>query len=92
MKLQKKELIKLNQEVPMVETTKEGRLRGGFVSLKILETEAEEKNVNKNGAFCSCGCYKNPKNCFATTKPTETSEETTVEPTAIGNIFSSMLF
>lgn len=92
MKLICKEFIELKQDVPMVETTKEGLLRGGFVSLNIPAAEAEDINTNLNLITCTCNCNKNEKKCLVTTETTETTEETTVEPTAMGNTFSSMLF
>ena len=94
MKLICKEFIELKQEVPMVETTKEGQLRGGFVSLNTgcIGAQAEEVNINKNTTLCSCSCGKNEKKCLVTTETTETTEDTTVEPTAMGNTFSAMLF
>ena len=94
MKLIHKELIELNKEVPTIETTKEGLLRGGFVSLatECVGAPAESVNVNVNfSKYCSCSCDKNKGNC-STTETTGTTDDTTVDPTAIGNFSFSMLF
>ncbi len=87
MKLNKKELVKLDQEIPMLEKDKEGLLRGGF---SLLENPVEDFAAEKAANNCSCPNYFI---CFdGTTTEDSTSTSKNGVDAHLGGITPSMLF
>lgn len=84
-------LASLSLEIPALEVSQEGQLRGGFNAFGVDSTEDVINNDNCNcncscghngNCNCNCGCTTN-KNCFtctpsATAKPTTSSQPTGV--------------
>ena len=88
MRLNKKELVKLDQEIPMLEEDKEGLLRGGFSLLENPSTDFAVEKVN------NCNCSNNFI-CLDdnTTTPEDSTSTSNGEISAhSGASFSSMLF
>lgn len=93
MNITKKNVFELTQDIPSLEGSEEGQLRGGFVSFSNDTEDAILENINVNIAKgCSCSCDKNKSKC--TEKTTETTEDTTTENSLScgGLMTSSMLF
>ena len=84
-------LASLSLEIPALEVSQEGQLRGGFNAFGVDSNEDVINNDNCNcncscghngNCNCNCGCTTN-KNCFtctpsATAKPTTSSQPTGV--------------
>ncbi|MGN1213258.1 MAG: hypothetical protein ACI4TR_00015 [Bacteroidaceae bacterium] len=75
----KKDFFKLNKEIPVLEESKEGLLKGGFsLSCYTQREEAEDTNLNYNGTlFCNCHCGASGD---VTTTEDTTTEDTTTDP------------
>ncbi len=91
MNIRQNKLINLDREIPKVEETKEGLLKGGFIASSLSFAGSDDLNTNCNG--CNANCPKCEQNDVCTT---ETTEETT-EPTVTilpenSSFISSMLF
>ena len=80
-------LASLSLEIPALEVSQEGQLRGGFNAFAVAPAADVSYNDNCNcscghNGNCNCGCTTN-KNCFtctpsATAKPTRSSQPTGV--------------
>lgn len=86
MKNHQKPLVELNQEIPALEQTKEGLLKGGFCALtpqkEALDTRAQQ---NDNSDGCTCiNDYCNDK-CTNDCNVKCTNNQCTTESTVPGN-------
>lgn len=67
-------LLSLSIEIPALEASKEGLLKGGFGSYSATTADTATGNANCN---CNCSCTSNGNcncNCGCTTTPTPTSK------------------
>lgn len=101
MKNHQKPLVELNQEIPALEQTKEGLLKGGFCALtpqkEALDTRAQQ-NDNSDGCtcinqVCNDGCTNNGCNNDGCTNKVCTTESTVPGNTlTVGSISTSLMF
>lgn len=90
MRIKQHNLIDIKREIPRVEETKEGLLKGGFIASALSIADSEDVNTNCLG--CNVNCPKCEENDFCTTKTTETTEPTVTIMPGSSSVISSMLF
>lgn len=86
-------LASLSLEIPSLEVSQEGQLRGGFNAFGVTPTAYARYNENCNcncscngnvNCDCNCGCTIN-KNCFTCTPSVTANPTTSSQPTGVAS-------
>ena len=99
MKNHQKPLVELNQEIPALEQTKEGLLKGGFCALtpqkEALDTRAQQNDNNGCtciNIICNDGCTNNDCNVKCTNDQCTTESTVPANGLTVGPVSGSFMF